>query len=120
MSRWPGLELQKKLFSILNADVTLSGMVTGVFDTPADEQPYPYITIGVGDISDSSNHTADGFKGFQQIDIWAQGMTNITVKQINERVYDLLNNIDLSILGFPTVDFRCTLSTIITESDNRT
>lgn len=120
VSRWPGYTLQQKVYSTLNGDNDLADKVTGVFDTAPDEQPYPYITIGVGDIIDFSTNMSDGFAGFQQVDIWSQGMSNMTIKEIMERVYDLMNDIDMGLTDFPTVSFRCTLSNIITESDNRT
>lgn len=40
---WP---LQKAIFQRLSSDVTLSGVVTGVFDHVPENQPYPYVVIG--------------------------------------------------------------------------
>lgn len=120
MSKYPGLDLQTKIFDILNNNTDLGDVITGVFDTVPDNQVYPYVVLGNDDIGENDSHTAGGFIGFIQIDVWDQAESSKKTKDIQGKIYDLLHNIDLGLTGFPTVDFRCNLTTIIKENDNRT
>lgn len=112
--------LTTKIYSILNEDATLSALVSGVFTFVCDTQDFPYIRIDDVSPEDFGAHDIDGFQGTVQINVFHQTRSRIEVHTIQERIYQLLHNIDLELVDFPTINFRCNLSRVDTEKDNVT
>ena len=112
--------LQTKIFSILNGDGPLNDLIDKVHDNAPDNSDYPYVVVGDDDLSDFSSHTNDGFEGDVTVDTWTQSEGRKQCKAIQERIYTLLHNIDLGIVGFKTISFRCTLTNILKDPDGRT
>lgn len=105
---------------MLKADGTLSGLVTGIYDNVPDETAEPYITIPDSKFEDSSSHTHDGFKGSITINVWSVSRGTLETKTIQNRLYELLQNLDLELAGFNTLNFRLGLNEVLKDVDGRT
>lgn len=120
MADHPQNLVQTKIYDILTGDLTLMGLVVGVWDNAPDNSDYPYVEIGDDDHSDWSSHTHQGFSSDLRLHFWSQARGRKEIKDIMNRVYTLLHNIDLAIVNFPTVSFRCELNEVIIDIDGRT
>jgi hypothetical protein len=116
--------LQKRIYEILTADVTLTDLLAStdsVYDNPPDDVDTPYIKIGDDSAIDWGSHTADGFQVTVTLHAWTEDSAKKLNKDILDRMYQLLHETDLAIPGFTTVCFRCILSQVLVEpDDNRT
>ena len=120
MATHPQVSVQQKVYTVLTGDATLMGLIEGVYDNVPDNPLAPYVTIGDDEYSDFSSHTHDGFEGSVQIDVWSEAVGRKECKTIQNRIYTLLQNLDLAIDGFPTLNFKCGLSTVEMDPDGRT
>ena len=112
--------LQARIFALLDGDATLGALVNAIHDNTPDEAPLPYVVIGDDSMSDFGGHTFDGFEGPVTIHAWTEGEGRKANKDILNRIYEILHNIDIAIPGFTTIVFRCTLSEVLLDPDNRT
>lgn len=114
--------LQERIYSILSTDTILFGVcgLTGVFDFVKDNQSFPYVKIGDDVLNDWSNHSDCGFQGTSTIHSWSQAAGKAQVMGIMDRIYMLLNNVDLALVGFKTVSCRQGQSRILLDPDGYT
>jgi hypothetical protein len=112
--------LQSALYGTLSGDATLSGMATGIFDRPAQNTDFPYITIGESVCSDWSTKTSTGTKHELEIHIWSREGGRKQTASIMERIYSLLHNQNISIIGQSLVFMRFIASSITLENDGWT
>jgi hypothetical protein len=112
--------LQSALYSTLSGDTALSGMVTGIFDRPAQNTNFPYITIGESMCSDWSSKTHSGTKHELEINVWSREGGRKNTASIMERVYTLLHSQNISISGQSLVFMRFMASNITLENDGWT
>lgn len=112
--------LQAAIYNTLSTDVTLSGMVTGVFDRPPQDKNFPYITIGETVCSDWSSKTNAGTKHELEIHTWSREGGRKQAASIMEVVHTLLHNQNLSISGQSLVFIRFMASSITLENDGWT
>jgi len=120
-------ELQKFIYGELSGDVTLMGMVTGIFDFVPQSQAYPFVHIGDTSLSKTttkgSGEKTRLYDGTLQIDVWARPDPIGKAK-----VYDLLNEVrrvldgnrDWTPTEFCLLIFDEELSTVIVEPDTVT
>jgi len=115
------VDLQTKIFSLLDADATLTTTLgVSVYDHTPDNEPYPFVQVGEDTFDDWSAHDFDGRQVTFQIHTWTQGEGRKTCKQIQDRVYTILNNIDLAITGTKTIALRSGTTTTMLDPDGRT
>lgn len=112
--------MQKKIYSILSGDSALSDLIQGVFDSVPDNTDRAYIVIGEDDFQDWSSHAHDGFLGDVTIHVWSEARGQKEVKTIQNRLYELLQNVDLGLTGFKTINFRLDLCEVLKDPDGRT
>ena len=109
-----------RVFDLLDGDATLGALVNAIHDNAPDEAPLPYVVIGDDSMNDFGGHTFDGFEGPVTIHVWTEGEGRKVNKDILNRIYEILHNIDIAIPGFKTIVFRCILSEVLLDPDNRT
>ena len=118
-----GREIQKSVFGKLSGDVTLVGMVTGIYDFIPQAQAYPFVHIGETNFAKKTaigNPSTRIYDGSMQIDVWVR--PNPIGKA---KVFDLLNEVRRILDGnrnfTPTeyclLVFDEELSTVIVEPD---
>jgi len=67
-------DLQRAIFSTLEADATLLGLIGGpkVYDRAPPNQPFPYLTFGRTSIYDWSTGTENGSEHLFTLHIWSK------------------------------------------------
>lgn len=113
--------VQQRVYTLLTGSAAVNALVSNrVYDVVPDNPTYPFIIIGDDEYRDFSTHTDLGFEGFIQVDTWSQSHGKKECKEIQNAIYDVLNNIDLSLTGFKTLSLRCNLSNTDKDPDGRT
>lgn len=97
MAGFTGVILQKALYDHLMNDPALMGQVTGVFDQVKEGQTFPYITMGEVTISDWSSKTFNGEEHLLEFHIWSTHKGSKEIREIAEKLYDRLDQPDLTI-----------------------
>ena len=124
-SNLPSLAVQAALWSKLNADSTLSGLVTGVFDAVPDNQAYPYVQLGIVNERPYLTLSRPGAIMLHDIRIFGGGgegaggtLGNKQVLEIANRVNQLLGNrTDLVVTGWDVVATWYNGFQILTDPD---
>ena len=112
--------LQKAVYEALTDDVTLMGMISGVFDRPPQGQDYPYIALGESSVSDWSTKTSNGMEHAVQMQIWSREGGRRQCAQIMENVHRILHDVNLTPDGHRLISIRFVSSTISIKSDGWT
>ena len=136
-TEWAPLEVQKAIYQILINDDEIIDLLGGdsdvdattdkVFDFVPDNTVTPYIVVTVFDWQDRSNATFDGMQSEMQVSVWYEpgegsntSRGNKPVQLIQNRIDQLLNNTNLCIEGWNSLQLRRTLISIETQDDNVT
>lgn len=112
--------LQEALYSRLNGDSTLGGLITGVYDAVPDDTALPIVVIGPASTSDDGSKTLDARDYIFNVDVWSDYRGMKETKNISQRVYTLLHEHDLSVSGASLIDLRCEFSSEVLENDGVT
>ena len=112
--------LQEALYSRLNGDSTLGGLITGVYDAVPDDTALPIVVIGPASTSDDGSKTLDARDYIFNVDVWSDYRGMKETKNISQRVYTLLHKHDLSVSGANLIDLRCEFSSEVLENDGVT
>lgn len=112
--------LQEKIYSTLNDDGTLGGLITGVFDSVPDGTSLPVVVIGQQSSSDNGSKTLDGRDYLFNIDVFSDYRGMKELKNIQKEIYRLLHESSLSVSGASFVDCRCEFTQDILEDDGIT
>jgi hypothetical protein len=128
MTAWAPKELQKAIYAILSADVSLQTALGGtptdtrVYDFVPDNKSYPYVTLDMGVFNDRGNHTKEGWATNFQVNVWARPNVRGAkpVQDIQAIIHGLLHEIDVDVLDWNIIVLRCSSVTIITDDDNIT
>ena len=114
-------QLQTAVFTALNNDNTLTSTYGA---TIADDVPhgtaYPFIEIGEVRASDYSTKDHTGGDLVIECHLWSQYKGSKEVKQMMDRVHDLLHDSNLSVTGFNLVNLRFEFSDIVRDPDGVT
>jgi hypothetical protein len=116
-------DLQTAIFSLLSGDSTLDGLIGNnkIFDSIAPQDTaYPYVVIGLETIRDVGTKTLDGNVYNVDIDVWSQYRGQKEIKEIMERIYNLLNNATISVSGSNSVMSYVVNAVTLTEVDGIT
>ena len=112
--------LQERVYSTLNGDGTLGGLINGVFDSVPDGQTLPVVIIGEQSTSDNGSKTLDGRDYIFNVDVYSDYRGMKEIKNIQKEIYRLLHESSLSVSGASFVDCRCEFTTDILEDDGIT
>jgi hypothetical protein len=94
------LEVQTAIFAILDADVTLSALVTGVFDdVPESYTDFPYVTLGEDVLTEFDTDVATGFRVSVTIHCWSQYKGQRETKLVQDAIYRALHHVDMTVSG---------------------
>ena len=96
MGEW---ELQVAVNTALNADATLSALVTGVYDFVDKDASLPYVTIGDDTASWEGSMGVDWSAARINIHSWAYGEGRKSVLQIMDAIFNVLHKGSLTIDG---------------------
>lgn len=113
-------QLQKAIYAALLNDNTLSGLVNGVYDDVPEGSTYPYVVIGEETATNIGSKTLDGLEYTLVIHIWSQYRGRKEVKQIMERIYEVLHDQSISVTGASLVNLRQEFETSLVEGDGIT
>ena len=116
-------DLQSAIFSLLSGDSTLDSLVGNnkIFDTVAPQDTaYPYVLIGTEIATDIGTKTLDGKLYNVDIDVWSQYRGQKEIKEIMERVYNLTNNVTISVSDADSVMSYVNSATTLVEADGIT
>ena len=116
-------DLQTAIFSLLSGDSTLDGLVGNnkIFDSIAPQDTaYPYVIIGLESIRNIGTKTLDGNTYNLDIDVWSQYRGQKEIKEVMERIYNLLNNGTISVSGASSVMSYVVNAITLTEVDGIT
>ena len=112
--------LQERIYSTLNGDSTLGGLVNGIFDSLPEGQTLPVVIIGAQSTSDNGSKNLDGRDYIFNVDVYSDYRGMKEIKNIQKEIYRLLHESSLSVSGASFVDCRCEFTTDILEDDGIT
>jgi len=115
-----GFAIQEALYTRLDDDSTLGGLITGVYDAVPDDTSLPVVVIGVGSSIDDATKTLDAREYTLNVDVWSDYRGLKETKNIVKQVYSLLHEYALSVSGASLVDLRCEFTTELLENDGIT
>ena len=119
MSNFAHITLQKVIFETLNADDSLLGLSTGVYENPAPVIAFPYITLGELTAMDWSTKTTRGLQIVVPIHAYSQ-VSKKEVIEILDRVFDLLQSGGFDLEGHELIAMRFEYNEIGLEPDGIT
>jgi hypothetical protein len=115
------LEVQTAIFAILDADVTLSALVTGVFDdVPESYTDFPYVTLGEDVLTEFDTDGLLGFRVSVTIHCWSQYKGQREVKLIQDAIYRALHHVDMTAAGHDVILTRQVDQTSERDPDGQT
>ena len=102
---WHSFDLQTAVYSLLSGDSTLDGLVGNnrIYDSVPQNSAYPYVVIGLETSSNIGTKTLDGNIYSLDIDVWSQYRGQKQIKQVMERLYELLNDATISVSGASSI-----------------
>ena len=94
-------DLQTILYSTLNGDSTLDGIVGNnkIFDNVPQDTSYPYVAIGDITAINRGTKTLDGNEYVLDIDVWSTYRGKKEISDALERIYELLHDTTYSVSG---------------------
>lgn len=99
MTAYPGDELQKAIFLVLNGDATLGTLINAIYDNVPDNAVFPYLVIGEFTSVTFDDKTSDGANTTVTLHAFTQDRDKQVAHQIIARTYDLLHNTAISVTG---------------------
>ncbi|MDA1478362.1 DUF3168 domain-containing protein [Bacillus changyiensis] len=114
-------ELQKAIYKRLEADETLNHVITGVFDNPNKNTPYPYVTIGEDTTTPFETKTSFGENITTVLHCWSRAEDGKReAKQILSLMLQALTRPALEIDGFTVLKVELQQAQVITDIDGFT
>lgn len=94
-------DLQTILYSTLNGDSTLDGIVGNnkIFDNVPQDTSYPYVVIGNINVINRGTKNLDGNEYNIDIDVWSEYRGKKEISNAMERIYELLHDTTYSVSG---------------------
>ena len=116
-------DLQSAVYSLLSGDSSLDTLIGDgrIYDSVApQDSAYPYVVIGMETVSDAGTNTLDGNIYNLNIEVWSQYRGQKQIKEVMERIYNLVNNVSISVSGADSVMSYVSSTTTMTEVDGIT
>ncbi len=106
MSGFSSLAIQTSIYQILYDDAELRSSVGSgglndpvrVYDNVPQNTAYPYIQIGDETMKDSGTMTDQGVEVTYTLHVWARDRGKVVVKELADRIYQLLHEQDIPVL----------------------
>ena len=98
-------QLQFGIYTALDDDATLSALIVGIYDNPAqagdpdDDTLFPYVTISDGTSQPWDTDTDRGDEAIAQIHVWSRASNALEAKQIQDAIYSVLHRGTIVISG---------------------
>jgi hypothetical protein len=89
--------VQKAIYDKLVADAPLAAMVTGIYDHVDQGTAYPYVVIGEDSENEWDTDTEQGAESSITVHSWSRERGRKETKEIQERIYELLHRVELTI-----------------------
>lgn len=112
--------LQTAIHTVLSADATLSGLVTGIYDDTPQDNAFPYVTIGEDVHIAWDTDTSLGSDASVTIHTWSRYEGRSQTKQIQGAIYDVLHRSTLAVTGYATVGVDWQQSESFVDADGET
>jgi len=113
--------LQEIIYTTLSNDNTLTNTRgAGVYDEVIEGSAFPYVSIGHETAVDYSTKDVAGAEYTVTLHIWSQYTGSKEVKQIIDRIHDLLHDSNLTVTGFNLINVRFEFSDIMMDPDGIT
>lgn len=115
-------DLQSAIYSTLNDDSTLDGIIGNnkIFDHVPQDTDYPYVRIGNISVANMGTKTLDGNEYSIDIDVWSRYRGKKEISDAMERIYDLLHEATYSVSGANMVVSQVRSTTTLRENDGLT
>ena len=116
-------DLQSAVYSLLSGDSSLDTLFGDgrIYDSVApQDSAYPYVVIGMETVTDLGTKTLDGNLYNLNIEVWSQYRGQKQIKEVMERIYNLVNNVSISVSGADSVMSYVSSTTTMTEVDGIT
>ena len=115
-------DLQTILFSTLNGDSTLDGIVGNnkIFDNVPQDTAYPYVVIGNINAINRGTKSLDGNEYIVDIDVWSTYRGKKEISDTMERIYELLHEASYSVSGADMVVSQVTNTITLVENNGIT
>lgn len=116
-------DLQSAVYSLLSGDSSLDTLIGDgrIYDSVApQDSAYPYVVIGMETVSDVGTNTLDGNIYNLNIEVWSQYRGQKQIKEVMERIYNLVNNVSISVSGADSVMSYVNNTTTMVEVDGIT
>tara|TARA_R100001591_G_scaffold116153_1_gene132663 strand:- start:546 stop:953 length:408 start_codon:yes stop_codon:yes gene_type:complete len=96
-----GFDLQSAIYSRLDGDSTLDGIIGNnkIFDNVPQDTAYPYAVINNFNVSNQGTKTLDGNEYSIDIDVWSTYRGKKEISDAMERIYELLHEASFSVSG---------------------
>jgi hypothetical protein len=107
MSSLALMEVQRALYTKLNGDGVLMGMVTGIHDVTPQRTVLPYVVIGDGQVQELPADALNIAELRLQLDVWTAAGGRKMALIIMNRLFALLHMGTLTLSGFQQVILRC-------------
>ena len=91
--------IQEAVYGVLTGDVTLMGLVTGVFDEVPEGAAMPYVTLGEALEQPDNSHDRFGRQTVLTMHVWVDTRGFSKATDIVERLVALLDHQPLTIAG---------------------
>lgn len=111
---------QTALYNALNVSAITSDLSCAVTNQPLQDQSYPFITIGEETSVDYSTKDQVGGEYTVNLDVWSQYKGSKEVKQIMDKIHDLLHDSSISVSGFNLINLRFEFADIMRDPDGVT
>tara|TARA_R100000388_G_scaffold4672_1_gene4965 strand:- start:535 stop:942 length:408 start_codon:yes stop_codon:yes gene_type:complete len=115
-------DLQTILYSTLNGDSTLDGIVGNnrIFDNVPQDTDYPYVVIGNINVINRGTKSLDGNEYNVDIDVWSTYRGKKEISDAMERIYELLHDTTYTVSGANMVISQVRNTITLVENDGIT
>ena len=115
-------DVQSAIYTILNGDSTLDGIVGNnkIFDNVPQDTAYPYVVIGNINVINTGTKTLDGNEYNLDIDVWSTYRGKKEISDAMERIYELLHDTTYSVSGASFVNSQVRSTITLVENDGIT
>lgn len=86
--------LQMAVVTALDAHPAIGSTVTGIFDGPPPQVPYPYLSVGTGTVANWGSKTEPGREITIAINVWDDG-------EQAARLHDLMAHVEDALAALP-------------------
>ena len=113
--------LQEALYARLNNDSTLTNTNgASVYDEVPEGSGFPYVVLGETTAIDYGTKDINGSESTVMLHVWSQYRGAKEVKNIMDRVHDLLHDYSMSVSGANLINLRFEFSDLLRDPDGVT